>query len=87
MLDQDSNSTASVEFSRRRLLAATSGIGALALAAKVPAWAAAGDADALPPYGNGTLPSGVRARLVPNINGLTVNMSRRATRRRGGRWC
>jgi len=28
----------------------------------------------LPPYGNGTLPAGVRARLIPNINGLTVNI-------------
>jgi hypothetical protein len=28
----------------------------------------------LPPYGNNTLPAGVHARLVPNVNGLTVNM-------------
>ena len=28
----------------------------------------------LPPYGNNTLPAGVRPRLVPNVNGLTVNM-------------
>jgi pimeloyl-ACP methyl ester carboxylesterase len=75
MLDRDSNITTMVQLSRRKLLAATSSIGALALAPKVPALAA-GDTDAreLPPYGNGTLPAGVRARLVPNINGLTVNM-------------
>jgi pimeloyl-ACP methyl ester carboxylesterase len=76
MPDQDSKITTTGALSRRRLLAVTSGIGALALAARAPAWAAAGDADLrnLPPYGNGTLPPGVRARLVPNINGLTVNM-------------
>jgi pimeloyl-ACP methyl ester carboxylesterase len=72
MLDQDRIAT--MQLSRRKLLAATSGLGALALAPRVPAWAAAGDADSLPPYGNGTLPAGVRARLVPDINGLTVNM-------------
>src|SRR5271166_1513197 len=76
MLDRDSNITTTVQLSRRKLLAVTSSIGALALAPKVPALAAAGDTDLrdLPPYGNGTLPAGVRARLVPNINGLTVNM-------------
>jgi len=30
--------------------------------------------DTLPPYGNNTLPSGVRPRLVLNVNGLTVNL-------------
>jgi len=28
----------------------------------------------LPPYGNGTLPSGVRSRLIANVNGLTVHI-------------
>jgi hypothetical protein len=32
------------------------------------------DFHGLPPYGNGTLPTGVRSRLVPNVNGLTVNL-------------
>jgi pimeloyl-ACP methyl ester carboxylesterase len=31
-------------------------------------------ADALPPYGNGTLPSGIRSRLVNNNNGLMVHV-------------
>ena len=31
-------------------------------------------ADTLPPYGNGTLPSGIRSRVVNNNNGLTVHM-------------
>ncbi|TGE01889.1 alpha/beta hydrolase [Methylobacterium nonmethylotrophicum] len=32
-----------------------------------------GDA-ALPPYGNGTLPAGIRSRLIPGLNGLTVHV-------------
>src|SRR5690348_3272765 len=31
-------------------------------------------ADALPPYGNGTLPSGTRSRFVNNNNGLMVHV-------------
>jgi pimeloyl-ACP methyl ester carboxylesterase len=31
-------------------------------------------ADALPPYGNGTLPSGIRSRVVNNNNGLMVHV-------------
>src|SRR5258708_40234782 len=46
------------------------------MTATPPARAAATKADFrdLPPYGNGTLPPGVRARLIPDINGLTVNI-------------
>src|SRR5215471_828323 len=29
---------------------------------------------ALPPYGNGTIPSGVRARVISSVNGLAVNI-------------
>ena len=28
----------------------------------------------LPPYGNGTLPAGIRSRTVANVNGLTVHL-------------
>src|SRR6266704_3576551 len=28
----------------------------------------------LPPYGNGTIPAGIRSRAVANVNGLTVHM-------------
>jgi pimeloyl-ACP methyl ester carboxylesterase len=28
----------------------------------------------LPPYGNGTIPVGIRSRLIPNVNGLTVHI-------------
>src|SRR5262249_3281383 len=31
-------------------------------------------ADALPPYGNGTLPSGIRTRVINNNNGLMVHV-------------
>src|SRR5262245_24935062 len=31
-------------------------------------------ADALPPYGNGTLAAGIRSRLVNNNNGLMVHV-------------
>ncbi|HLK81266.1 MAG TPA: alpha/beta hydrolase [Xanthobacteraceae bacterium] len=32
------------------------------------------DLASLPPYGNGTLPAGIRSRTVANVNGLTVHM-------------
>src|SRR5262245_23101685 len=32
------------------------------------------DLSSLPPYGNGTIPAGVRSRAVANVNGLTVHM-------------
>src|SRR5262245_12481324 len=71
----DDNQTC--DLSRRSLLARASALGAMALAAAAPAeagmtsqatYAQAG------PYGGSTLPAGVRVRLVPDVNGLTVNM-------------
>ncbi len=32
------------------------------------------DIASLPPYGNSTIPAGIRSRLVENVNGLTVHM-------------
>jgi pimeloyl-ACP methyl ester carboxylesterase len=32
------------------------------------------DIDSLPPYGNSTIPPGIRSRRVANVNGLTVHM-------------
>ena len=32
------------------------------------------DIASLPPYGNGTLPPGIRSRTVANVNGMTVHM-------------
>jgi pimeloyl-ACP methyl ester carboxylesterase len=76
MSEQDSNDTATFKFSRRALLAAAASASSFTMTAAAPARAAATKADFrdLPPYGNGTLPAGVRARLIPNINGLTVNI-------------
>jgi pimeloyl-ACP methyl ester carboxylesterase len=76
MSDHDSNDATAPGLSRRTLLKAASGVGALALAGAAPARAAIVNADfrGVPPYGNGTLPAGVRARLIPNVNGLTVNI-------------
>ena len=76
MSDHQSNNTNALGLSRRALLAGASGVGTLAFAAATPARAAIVNTDFrnLPPYGNGTLPARVRARLIPNINGLTVNI-------------
>jgi len=75
MSQQDSNDTTR-EFSRRKLLAGVASVGALAIGAAPPARAEITKPDSrdLPPYGNGTLPDGVRSRLIPNVNGLTVNI-------------
>ncbi len=32
------------------------------------------DLSTLPPYGNGTIPAGIRSRAVANVNGMTVHM-------------
>ena len=76
MSDHQSNNTYALGLSRRALLVGASGVGTLAFAAARPARAAIVNTDFrnLPPYGNGTLPAGVRARLIPDINGLTVNI-------------
>src|SRR5258708_6029026 len=63
--------------SRRDLLATASaaGLGGLAFA-QSPARAAIVRTDiaSLPPYGNSTIPAGIRSRSVANGNGLTVHM-------------
>jgi pimeloyl-ACP methyl ester carboxylesterase len=76
MSDDRSKDTITVGLSRREFVATASVIGGLVLPAAAPVRAAIADADfhGVPPYGNGTLPPGVRARLIPNVNGLTVNI-------------
>ena len=76
MSDQDSTKTTTPRLSRRELFVAASTVGGLAFAVSAPARAAVVNRDfrTLPPYGNGTLPAGVRPRLIPNVNGLTVNI-------------
>ena len=71
--------------SRREFLAGVSALGGMALASTASAQRAittTAPYDKLPPYGNNTLPAGVRPRLVPNVNGLTVNMLEAGTQGR-----
>src|SRR5579863_3639269 len=62
--------------SRRALLAAAAGLGGLAVVPSIPARAAIVHTDfsALPPYGNGALPAGIRSRQIANVNGMTVHI-------------
>jgi pimeloyl-ACP methyl ester carboxylesterase len=62
--------------SRRTFLAATAGLGGLAIAQSTPARGAIVDTDfsTLPAYGNGTIPSGIRSRQIANVNGMTVHI-------------
>ena len=63
--------------SRRGFLARASALttGGLAFASTATrARARQGAAQSLPPYGNSTIPPGVRSRSVANVNGLTVHM-------------
>src|SRR5216684_7167126 len=59
----------------RRLFITASAAAGLALAQR-PARAAIVRTDlaSLPPYGNGTLPAGIRSRAVANVNGMTVHI-------------
>ena len=63
-------------FSRRNLLTAAAGLGGLAIMPTKPARAAIVNTDfsKLPPYGNGTLPAGIRSRHIANVNGMTVHI-------------
>jgi pimeloyl-ACP methyl ester carboxylesterase len=74
MSNHDCSNVTALGLSRRTLLAAS--VGALAIGTATPARAEVTKADFrdLPPYGNATLPDGVRSRLIPNVNGLTVNI-------------
>ena len=80
-------STTSSAVSRRDFLATASAaaVGGMAVARGLPAEASAkagvaraaqarADIASLPPYGNSTIPQGIRSRRVANVNGLTVHM-------------
>ena len=64
------------DFSRRAFVATAAGLGGLAIASGIPARAAIvrTDFSKLPPYGNGTLPAGIRSRQIENVNGMTVHI-------------
>src|ERR1700674_2711796 len=61
---------------RGDFFARTAGLGALAMAPTTPPRAAIVNTDfsSLPPYGNGTLPAGIRSRQIANVNGMTVHI-------------
>jgi alpha/beta hydrolase fold len=64
-------------FSRRAFLTtAAAGLGSLAMPPSTRARAEIVHTDfsTLPPYGNGTLPAGIRSRDIANVNGLTVHI-------------
>src|SRR4051812_6912095 len=72
-----SNDSQTRDLSRRDLLARASFLGAIALTSTAPARAEITDQAVYAKagaYGGNTLPAGVRVRLVPNVNGLTVNL-------------
>src|ERR1700693_2327480 len=64
--------------SRRAFLAtaAAAGIGRLVVAGNTPVRAdiVRTDFSTLPPYGNDTLPAGIRSRQIENVNGMTVHI-------------
>jgi pimeloyl-ACP methyl ester carboxylesterase len=62
--------------SRRAFLATTTGLGTLAMAPGSPARGAVVNTDfsTMSPYGNGTIPTGIRSRQIPNVNGMTVHI-------------
>jgi pimeloyl-ACP methyl ester carboxylesterase len=64
------------ELSRRGfLIASTAAAGGLAVAGETRrADIVRTDLSRLPPYGNSTIPAGIRSRAVANVNGLTVHM-------------
>jgi len=69
--------------SRREFLGGASAIAGAAIASAAPAQITTmAPFEKLPPYGNNTLPAGVRPRLVPNVNGLTVNLIEAGTQGR-----
>src|SRR5215469_5081351 len=63
---------------RRTLLAraGAAGLAEWAFAKLKPACAAIvrTDFSSMTPYGNGTLPRGIRSRHIPNVNGMTVHI-------------
>ena len=67
-------STSTVQFSRREFLAVATAAGFVRHPGQARSSTAGTDPSTLPPYGNGTLPMGIRSRTVANVNGLTVHI-------------
>jgi pimeloyl-ACP methyl ester carboxylesterase len=63
------------ELSRRGFLIASSGVaGGLTMARATVADIVRTDISRLPPYGNSTIPSGIRSRAIADVNGMTVHI-------------
>src|SRR5215813_6422950 len=71
--DSKKERTAS-ELSRRQFVAIAVAAGFVRVQAPSQSSIVRTDLSTLPPYGNGTIPSGIRSRVVPNVNGLSVHM-------------
>jgi len=76
--------TATSRLTRREFLAGAAALGGATIvsAAASAQITTLAPFEKLPPYGNNTLPAGVKPRLVPNVNGLTVNMLEAGTQGR-----
>ncbi len=76
MQPKDTNTDESRPLSRRLFVTASAAMaGGLALAQReARAAIVRTDFSTLPPYGNGTLPPGVRERHIAGVNGLTVHI-------------
>jgi pimeloyl-ACP methyl ester carboxylesterase len=76
MAERASAETIAKNISRRAFLASTAGLGAFAFAQGWPARAAIVNTDfsTLLPYGNGSIPTGIRSRQIANVNGMTVHI-------------
>jgi pimeloyl-ACP methyl ester carboxylesterase len=60
--------------SRRQFVAIAAAAGFVRAQAPAQSSIVRTDLSTLPPYGNGTIPAGIRSRVVANVNGLTVHM-------------
>jgi pimeloyl-ACP methyl ester carboxylesterase len=65
---------AASELSRRQFVAIAAAAGFVRVQAPAQSPIVRTDLSTLPPYGNGTIPSGIRSRVIANVNGLSVHM-------------
>src|SRR6202142_3291811 len=76
-MDEQASIESIAKLSRRAFLAtaAAAGLGkSIAQIAPVRDDVVRTDFSTLPPYGNGTIPSGIRSRQIANVNGMTVHI-------------
>src|SRR5437016_4630870 len=76
-MSEETTAEPTTNLSRRAFLAtAAAGLGTLAIRPSTRARAdiVKTDFSKLPPYGNGTLPAGIRSRQIANVNGMSVHI-------------